>query len=402
MHNGNRALSRDADLLILVFAFRKIFDVFFGTFLTAFLIRTATSQILTVATYNLFWYFLTAVGYLFVGLWVKRHNKVAMFRASIIPKMIVLGMIIYFGDAAAGYVIPMGMIMGIEAAMYYLVFHTMVPEKVSGAQMPRFVGNKTLTSNIVGIVAPIAMGAVLTAYSYVGTAWLMLCLCVIEAVIVHMIHSSRHRDSVPLDMRGFFARIGRFRIMRQLFAIEVLRGFSTSGMLATVLTMYKVVLFKTDLNVGAITSAFTVLALGAALWFGRYAKKSMFAPILSVVTVFTIFSLAMFIAHEDILTFLVLNLAYVVGLGMQNLVCETNVYLFNSSAFVNRHYRTEYFISRDWALGAGRVVGCVTMLYIGVFGGEGALRWFITGMMAAATLAGYWSVAISRGLRSRC
>lgn len=394
-------LSRDARYLILISGFRKIFDVFFGTFLTAFLIRVATSEILTVATYNLFWYFLTAVGYFFVGRWIDRHNKVAMFRASIIPKAIVLGMIIYLKDAAADYVVAMGMIMGIEAAMYWLVYHTMVPEKVHANQMPKFVGYKTLTSDAVGIITPVAMGAVLTTYSYVGTAWLMLGLCAIEAIAAHMIHSSRHRDRTPLDMGGFLRCVGRFPIMKQFFAIEVLRGFSTSGMLATVLTMYKVALFHTDLKVGAITSAFTVMSLMAALWFGRYAKKSMFAPILSVVTVFGVASLAMFIARESILTFLILNLVYVAGFGMQGLICNTNVYLVNSSPCVTQHYRTEYFISRDWALGAGRVVGCVTMLYIGVFGGDSALRWFIAAMMVAAILAGYWSVSISRNLRTR-
>ena len=265
-------LSRDLRLLIIFSALRNITDLFLGTFLVSFIMHLSASEIIAVSTYRLFEFAATCAGFFVFAHWCKRYNKVSVFALNLIPKIALLLAIMLLGDRVVDYLIPLGLLYGVGAAMYHLPMNTMVGEKGSPAVMNRFIGLKSTVIYLTKIITPVVLGVFIDMGSYTNIAYVLFALSIVELGLTFMLTPSRHRSRRPVDFVGFFRCMMRFPVIREMFAMEILRGFGV-GLLNTVITMYTVYMFKTDLNLGIFTTIFAMFSIIASWAFGRWGRK---------------------------------------------------------------------------------------------------------------------------------
>jgi hypothetical protein len=137
------------------------------------------------------------------------------------------------GDRVVDYLIPLGLLYGVGAAMYHLPMNTMVGEKGSPAVMNRFIGLKSTVIYLTKIITPVVLGAFIDMGSYTNIAYVLFALSFLELGLTFMLTPSRHRSRRPVDFIGFFRCMMRFPVIREMFAMEILRGFGV-GFLNTV------------------------------------------------------------------------------------------------------------------------------------------------------------------------
>lgn len=393
-------LTREVRLLITFSALRNITDLFLGTFLVSFIMHLSASEIVSVSMYKLFEYAATCGGFFLFAHWCKRYNKVSVFALNLVPKIILLLMIIFMGDAVVDYVIPMGLLCGIGAAMYHLPMNSMVSEKVPTALVPRYLGVKNSVIYIVKIITPIVLGFFIDSGSYTEMAYVMLGVALLELLLTAFLHSSRHRSRTPIDFGGFFRCMLRFPVIRQMFSMEVLRGFSI-GLLSTVIPMYTVYMFQTDFNLGMFTTVFSACSIAASWLFGRYGRVRFYRVILPICLMVIGSAMALFIYETVPLTFLLYNFVYSTAIVLLDLICSSCIFNLSNSKCVTANHRIEYFVFRDFALFIGRWIGFVGLMYIGVFGGYDWLRWYLLVITVAIMFTGIVSVRLSNNLRPR-
>lgn len=392
-------MTKDIKLLLTFNSLRKITDLFVGTFLVSFIMHSSINEIISVSIYQFFNYLALIAGFYIFADWVKRKNKVNVFRLSQIPKIIMLAMIVFMHGDINEYIIWLGMLVGLNGAMYWVPMHTMVREKVGRENMTKFTGYKTAISGLTKIVAPVALGFFISVGSYEQMAKVVLVFAVIEFILSFFLSSSKHRSKNKLDLKGFFNCMMRFPIIRKLFSIEVMRGFSTSGALGTVITMYTVYMFKTDMNLGIFTTVFSCFSIVAAYLFGRFCSKKMFSRILFAASMAALLSLTLFICNTVEWTFLIYNFVYVTGISLMEQITEINMYNLSNSKCVTRDHKTEYFVFRETALAIGRLTGFLILIYVGVFLGYEYLRYYLALLTVAILLVGFWSIKINNHIK---
>ena len=334
-------LSRDLNLMILFNAFHKISDLFLLTFFTSFIMQNASNEIVAVGIYNLFYYAVIAVGFFAIAYWVKCRNKVAVFRFNLIPKIILLLLIIFLGDKTIEYVMPLGILYGISGVFFYLPMHTMLHEKASVAQMRRYVGLNSAVSFLTKIVAPVALGLFISTSSYVQVAYVLLILAVLEFAATLLISSSRHRSRAPVDFLGFFSCMMRFPIIRVIFFIEILRGFTLSGALGTIITMYTVYMFNTNLNLGILTTVFSFISVFVCWAMGRYVRQSMYEKFMLASMLILTMTMGGFLVWTTPLMFLLYRLGEASAVQVADQVCSVNSLNVSKSKCVTKNHRVE-------------------------------------------------------------
>ena len=394
---SSKKLTRDLYLLIAFDAFRAVSDLFLGAFFVAFVMQLSANEIVSVSAYKLFEYVATCAGFFLFANWVKRYNKVVVFAFNLLPKILILLSIIILGNAAIHYVIPLGMLYGISAALYHLPRHAMTIDKVPSRQMGHFIGTKNAISYMAKIIAPVALGCFIDATSYVEIAYVLLFFALLEILLVCLMTPCRHRSNAPVDFRGFFRCMMRFPVVRKLFVIELFRGFSLQ-LLVTVIAMYTVYIFKTDLNLGILTTVFSLCSV-ATCWLMRYmrlAKSYRWALWISAWLIFV--SMLLFVCNATPITFLLYNLVYATAIVFVDQVDTTNVYRLSKTSCITQDNRVEYFVFRDFALFIGRWIGFTGLMYVGVFGGYDWLRWYLV-VICVALIA--WCVLSASLLRRR-
>lgn len=384
----SKKLTRDLRLLIAFGAFRTISDLFLGAFFISFIMHLSTSEIVSISMYKLFEYVATCAGFFLFANWIKQHNKVVAFGLSLVPKIIVLLAIIILGDSAVNYVIPLGLLYGISAALYHLPRHAMTADKVSGAKMGYFVGTKNAIGYFVKIAAPVVLGCFIDTSSYTEMAYVLLFLSFIEVGLVFLLTPSYHRNTKPADFVGFYRCMARFPIIRRMFFMEILRGFGL-GLLGTVITMYTVYIFHTDLKLGILTTVFSLCSV-ATCWTLRYIRKNKtYRVVLLSSIIIMLLAMSLFVCKTTPITFLLYNFIYATAIVFMDQVNNIGIYRLSKSRCVTQNTRIEYFVFRDFALFIGRWIGFTGLMYIGVFGNSGWLRWYLILITVALTVWGF-------------
>ena len=373
---SSNKLSRDLWLLIIFGALRTVSDLFMGAFFISFVMHISVNEIVSISTYKLFEYVATCAGFFLFAGWVKRHNKATVFGLSVLPKMAVLSAIIFLGADAVNYVVPLGLLYGLSAAMYYLPRHVITADKVSGKSMGHFVGTNNAIGYLAKILAPVILGCFIDTGSYTDVAFALLLLSCVEFGLSFMLTPSRHRDSRGTDFIGFYRCMRRFPVVRKLFLSEVLRGFGL-GLLGTVITMYTVYIFHSDLNLGILTTVFAICSV-LTCWVFRYISRDKTIRILLQICVFLVLlSMLFFVWRATPVTFLIYNLVYATAIIFIEQSSNISMYKLSRSRCVTRDTCIEYFVLRDFALFLGRWVGFVGLIYVGVYGGYDWLRYYL-------------------------
>lgn len=397
---ATQKLSRDLRLLIVFSALRNITDLFLGTFLVSFIMHLSASEIVAVSTYKLFEYAATCAGFFLLAHWCKRYNKVSVFALNLIPKIALLASIMFLGDRVVDFLIPLGMLYGFGAAMYHLPMNTMVGEKGTPAVMNRFIGTKNTVIYITKVAAPIVLGFFIDMGTYTNVAYVLFALSLVELGLTFFLTPSRHRSRRPVDFVGFFRCMMRFSVIREMFAMEVLRGFGV-GLLGTVITMYTVYMFQTDLNLGIFTTIFAVFSIITSWAFGRWGRRRYYPYILSVAMLLTLVAISIFVYRTTPITFLFYNLVYATAMILMDQICSVGMFNLSRSRCVTANHRVEYFVFRDFALFLGRWIGYVGLMYIGVFGGYAWLRWYLVVITLAILLSSLAAWQLTHHVRGR-
>ncbi len=394
-------MSRDAWLLIVFGALRQVTMLFFSTFFISYIMQIATNEIVSVSMYKLFEYAATAFGFFAFVSWCKRRDKTKLFALNTVPKIILLVMIVALGDNVVNYIMPMGILFGVGAAMYHLPMHLMVGEKVPSQLMSRFVGAKNAALYITQVVAPVVLGIFITVGSYHEMAWALLALTAVEIVLCFYLAPSKHRANNRTDFLGLLRCMWRFSVIRKLMWTGVMRGFSMNTTLGTVITMYTVYMFHTDLNLGFLTTVFSMCSIATSVWLARCVRRENFPRMLTLSTLLIFGVMTLFVISTTPITFLIYNFIYATAMVVLTHICETNVYNLSQSRCVNKSHRAEYFALYDGALFIGRWIAFLIMMYIGVFADASMMRYLLGAMTVVAVMCGAVSVVVSRRIRNR-
>ncbi|MBP3340071.1 MAG: MFS transporter, partial [Alphaproteobacteria bacterium] len=360
----------------------------------------SASQIVSVSMYKLFEYAATCAGFFLFAQWCKRYNKVAVFALNLIPKIMLLVAIIMLGDRVVDWVIPLGLLYGIGAAMYHLPMNSMVGEKIASNMMNRYIGAKNTVIYIVKILTPVLLGIFIDTGSYVDMAYVMLGLTVVELGLCFGLSPSQHKTRRPIDFVGFFRCMMRFPVIRTMFRMEVLRGFGV-GLLGTVITMYTVYMFHTDLNLGIFTTIFAIFSIITSWAFGRWGRRKLYPYMLVVAMIVVLAAMSIFVWNTTPATFLLYNFVYATAIVLMEQISSVTILNLSKSKCVTANHRIEYFVFRDFALFLGRWVGFVGLMYIGVFGGYAWLRWYLVVITATILVSGAMAATMSRHIRGR-
>ena len=378
-------LTRDTRLLLVFSAMRNITDLFLGTFLVSFIVHIAPTQIISVGMYRLFEYLALIAGYFLIANLCKRYNKTFVFALNEVPKITLLLVLVWLGNGAVDFIIPLGILYGIGEAMYHLPMSTMISEKTNATTIKFYMGAKTSINYTIRLVVPVVFGFFIDTGSFVQVANILLILSVLELGLCFLLTPSRHRCKRPFDIVGFVRCMMRFPVIRRLFLMELSRGFGVS-MLGTVVTMYTIYMFKTDLNLGILTTIFSVFSIVASWVLGRYVRVQNYVRVLVVCLVMIAVGMGLFVFCATPITFLLYNFIYAVPVALLDQICGFNTYRLSNSRCVTSDYRVEYLVFRELLLFLGRWISCVVLLYIGVFGGYYWLRWYLCFVGVATVL----------------
>lgn len=369
------SLTKDESILIGFDACHTIAKLFLGTFVVSFLMHNSINEIVSVSIYKLFYYIAITLTYILCANWCKNGNKNVLFGFNIVTRFVLMALIAILGVKAIDYVVILGILYGIFGGFYFLPINSMIIEKISGERMQYFISIKSAISNTFKIVFPVILGILITIQSLQNVAWVIMGISVAEFIMLLLLSPNMHRKKQPVDLIGFWNHALQHIILRKLFLAEILRGLAT--VLETVVTMYIVYVFHTDMNLGIWTTIFAICTIVASWAFGRFCSKRDYKWVIGLCSLMLLFAAVLLFTNVTQFSTLVYAFASTICIEIMAQICNTNVFNIAHKRYINCGYSTEYLVIREILLFVGRWTAFISLAYLGVSNMNNLLGYYI-------------------------
>ncbi len=353
-------LTKESIGYIVCNSLMKIIELFVSTFLVAYLLTISNGNMFNVAMYYIMQYIGLGFFYSLFSSFLHKGNKVYFYRSSILLKCIFLILISLLKERVVDYVIPIALFYGLSSGVYWSSYNVMMNEAISSKSIQKFYGLYNIWGYIVNIVAPIALGSIIEAGSFVTTAIYAFVVCLILFFATFLL-VSRKEEGDKLNFKGLIEDVKnskKGKAFLECYLMTFVNGLRTST--ATLITILIVLTFNSNMSLGSLSSIMSVVAILVTFFFmKKYNSKKVKIVFLCAFLCFIgIVGVLFSISKPTIILFNVLfTIAMIVP---DNINSQKRMGLIRITGKLK--YALEHNVLAEVSLNIGRVISYVILL----------------------------------------
>ena len=362
-----KKIKTEQNIIIIMDAIKKIMTIFLGPFLTAYFISTSTNSILNIAIYYIFTYATMALSTLVVAALAEKRNRIKIFRIGIILNFIYILIIILLKEKIINYLPIISILYGISASCYYFPYNLFIINKVKNTERTNYMVKLFITISVVGILFPIIFGSIITITNYILTAVIVLFISLIQIILSFFITDNHNGDLEEYNLKKAWLELKKNKQVINCLAGEFFIGMNIcNGALETVMVILILNSFKTNINLGIITSIATLLSILVVKIYGLIYNKRDDKKVIIVSSIIPVISLIIFLILKTDTTVIIYKFSYVIFAEILSLVRKIKIFNFSNSKIVNKSNQCEFNAIREVTLNVGRVTGYTLLLLAGL------------------------------------
>ena len=356
--------------LFIINILKNIIDVYFDTFFVFYFFKAANYNIVPLAKYYLTLYLFIGIGFSLIRQAMKRNAKVPYFRIGISMQAVYIAFIMLLKNKIINYVFLVGIIKGIADGFYHFPKNIINTEKVLNADRQKFDGIINIINKIVAIIIPLILGVLLTFISYVNLGKIFFVLFIVMFILSFYFKDDQYSKD-NLAMQKFIKLIKIDRNIKYALCEPLLSGLTfSSGVMATIITLFKIYNFKTNLNLGFVDSICALLALVTGILFATKIKKSSFNKVTlvsGIMAYISLFAFAIWPSRTSLIFFLLINSSCITIISLISSHIITN---FSNSEQLNKEFKVEFYLVRDIMYSISRCFGFIILLLVCIIFGK--------------------------------
>lgn len=362
-----KKIKTEQNIIIIMDAIKKIMTIFLGPFLTAYFISTSTNSILNIAIYYIFTYATMALSTLVVAALAEKRNRIKIFRIGIILNFIYILIIILLKEKIINYLPIISILYGISASCYYFPYNLFIINKVKNTERTNYMVKLFITISVVGILFPIIFGSIITITNYILTAVIVLFISLIQIILSFSITDNHNGDLEEYNLKKAWLELKKNKQVINCLAGEFFIGMNIcNGALETVMVILILNSFKTNINLGIITSIATLLSILVVKIYGLIYNKRDDKKVIIISSIIPVISLIIFLILKTNTTVIIYKFSYVIFAEILSLVRKIKIFNLSNSKIVNKSNQCEFNAIREVTLNVGRVTGYTLLLLAGL------------------------------------
>ena len=359
------------NIIITINAARKIITIFLGPFLTAYFIKISVESIVDLSIYYIFSYIILGVGSIIIAAIIKSKFQVGMFRIGVITNFIYILVILILRENIVNHLGIIAILYGISSASYWFPYNIFTINKVKNSDRTSFSVKSELVSQIIGISCPIVLGGFITVTNFELTAIIIAIISLIQIICSFMIPLDRQYNMPSFNFLNVWKKLWKDSQIRKMCAAEFFIGMNLSdGALQTVMTILIFNSFKTDMNMGIITSISSILTMISIKIYGKVYKNRNDKRLILLSSIIPTITLIILLLSSNNFTIILYNFCFVIFTTILSLTRVIRLYNLSDSYIVNREVQVEFFSGREFILNLGRIVSYIMLLIAGIIGSQ--------------------------------
>lgn len=298
--------------LFLCHSMSKIIKLFCSTFLIAYIYSFSIDTFDYIKRVSVF--YLAVYGTYLLTNWLfslitDNTNRIWVYRASIIVKLIFVLVIIFYGKNLANMLILSGILYGISESCYYSSYNVLKQEMVSRKIISKYSIFSTICETAIDIILPFTLGALIQISNYTEISIYIAVIVSIMLVLSFFIKSKKPYDSkysIPQFIKKLKANPQTHKKVKFLFFITFIYGLTTA--VKTTLNICIMLQFNSTMSLGGITSIIGAITIVELLLINKFTKPAKRNYLYIITAILPIISSIIFIVYPSMATIIIFNL----------------------------------------------------------------------------------------------
>ena len=308
-----------------------------------------------------------ALSTLVVAALAEKRNRIKIFRIGIILNFIYILIIILLKEKIINYLPIISILYGISASCYYFPYNLFIINKVKNTERTNYMVKLFITISVVGILFPIIFGSIITITNYILTAVIVLFISLIQIILSFFITDNHNGDLEEYNLKKAWLELKKNKQVINCLAGEFFIGMNIcNGALETVMVILILNSFKTNINLGIITSIATLLSILVVKIYGLIYNKRDDKKVIIISSIIPVISLIIFLILKTNTTVIIYKFSYVIFAEILSLVRKIKIFNLSNSKIVNKSNQCEFNAIREVTLNVGRVTGYTLLLLAGL------------------------------------
>ena len=361
----------EENIIIAINAMKKIMILFLGPFLTAYFIQASQESIVDLSVYYIFSYILLAIGSFVVASIIKNKFRIGMFRIGVILNFFYILSIIILKENIINHLALISILYGISSSAYWFPYNLFVINKIDNSYRTEYTVKSKIVSSIIGVLFPILLGSIITATNYELTAVIILFISLVQIILSFLLTRDLKDNLSKFNLKNTWKKLKNNSQIKRMSIVEFFVGMNVSdGALEILMTILIFNSFKTNLNLGIITSIATILSIVAVHVYGKIYKNRNDKNIIIASSVIPVLSVLLLLIWKNSITIIIYNFCYVIFTSLLTLTREIRLFNISDSNIVNKNNQIEFFAIREGILNCGRIIGYLMLLLAGISGSQ--------------------------------
>lgn len=361
----------EENIIIAINAMKKVMILFLGPFLTAYFIKKSQESITDLSIYYIFSYTLLGIGTFIVASIIKNKFRVGMFRIGVILNFVYIMIIIILKEKIIEHLGLISLLYGISSSAYWFSYNLFVINKIDNERRTEYTVKSKIISSIIGVLCPIILGSIITVTNYELTGIIILVISIIQIILSFMLSPDNETNLSKFNVKQTLNKLKSNKQIRRTSIVEFFIGMNVSdGAIEILMTILILNSFKTDMNLGIITSITTVLSMICVHLYGKIYKKRDDKGLIIVSSILPVIAVFILLIWRNNITIIIYNICYVIFTSLLTLTREIRLFNISDSYIVDKNNQCEFFALREGILNMGRVMGYTMLLLAGLTGSQ--------------------------------
>lgn len=268
-------------------ALHNIITIYMNTFLVAYLLNISSGNFFNVALYYVISYIILLLAYTGFSFLICKINKVYAIRIAILFHCSILIMLAFLKENIVNFIVPIAIINNISNGLYWSGLNSLSNETIKGKKLQGYNTYSAVVNNITSIIIPIIFGSIIDNSSMTVITIFAIIVAILEIGSTFFFQKQRIVHT-KIDFKGYYNycyNVNHKRCFNLLFGGYIVLGCKDS--ISTLITMLIVLTFKTNTNLGVISSLISCITIMLLIFSNKHytSKKANVFIYISAITI---------------------------------------------------------------------------------------------------------------------
>ena len=331
-----------------------------------------------------------------IGYIVRNKFQIGMFRFGVILYFVYILFIIILKEEILNHLLILAFMSGFALISYWFPYNLFISLQVENKNRESYEVKRKTISLITSVLTPIFLGSLITTTNFYLTAIIIAIISGIQIILSFFIKTEEKKDYKFTPLKSYKTLIKNKNIFN-IFIVETFIGMNISdGVLNVLLTILIFNAFKTDLNLGIISSLSSILTIILSYIYSKKCKNKNDKIIILLCGIVPVISVLLLVFNTNNITLIIYYMIYNCLINILSMIIDIRLFNISNSDIVKQNHNIEFWSIREFILNIGRIIGYSLLLLTAIINKNNYLNYLLIVITLSIPIMAYFTTKVER------